>query len=149
MPVLWRRLGMLAGAAFFALTAPALAQMAAPMPPEAVACLCLKQSLDAAGADMAARQAPLDQVRADLQRLDAQLSADRAKMDVNDAQSVARFRQQLQERDAAFSRSTGDLFAAAQAATAQYNAIVADYNNQCAGRPLPPPPPGPLSCPMR
>ena len=30
---------------------------------------------------------------------------------------------------------------------AAYNDAVAAYNNQCAGRPMPPPPPGPLLCP--
>jgi hypothetical protein len=137
------------GAAFVALTVPALAQMPPPLPPEAMNCLCLKQSVDVANADMAAKTAALDSVRSDLNRLDAQLAEERGKVDVNDPQAVAQFRQQLQERDTAFRRSTGEVFAASQAATGHYNAAVADYNNQCAGRPLPPPPPGPLACPMR
>jgi hypothetical protein len=153
MPVLLPRLRALLCAAAVVLPAvPVAAQVPAlppPLPGDAVACLCLKQSLDEAGADMAAKSGALDAVRAQLQRIDTELAAARSGMDINDAQAVARFRQQLAERDAVFHRATGDTFAASQAATARYNAAVADYNNQCAGRPLPPPPPGPLSCPMR
>jgi hypothetical protein len=141
-----------AAALFVALASlPALAQMpppapAVPLPAEVAACYCLRQSMDAAQADMTAKNAALDAARADVQRLDAQLSAERARMNVNDEQHVARFRAQLQERDAAFARSTGEALAADQSAIARYNQVVADYNNQCAGRPLPPPPPGPLAC---
>jgi hypothetical protein len=59
---------------------------------------------------------------------------------------VAQFRQLLAQRDATFRQSNGGLIQASQAATANYNQAVANYNGQCAGRPLPPPPPGPLVC---
>jgi hypothetical protein len=153
MSVLSPRLGAFA-AALAVLAAPALAQMPPPppapaAPPDVFACLCLKQSLDAASADMTARQATLDQARADLNQLDGQLAAERAALNVNDERAVAKFRQELQQRDTVYHRSTGETLAAAQSATARYNVAVGDYNTQCAGRPLPPPPPGPLSCGMR
>jgi hypothetical protein len=129
------------------LTAPAWAQMPPPGPD--LACLCLKQSVDDAQTDMAAKNAELNAAQAQVNQLDAQLAAARAQENVNDPQSVAAFRQLLAQRDAAFKQSNGGLIAASQAATARYNQAVANYNNQCAGRPLPPPPPGPLSCPMR
>jgi hypothetical protein len=53
----------------------------------------------------------------------------------------------LEQRDAAAKRAGGPALADSQAATERYNNAVAAYNAQCGGRPLPPPPPGPLVCP--
>ena len=130
------------------LAAPAWAQMPAYSPggPD-FTCLCLQQSVADRRTDMTAKQGELNAAQSQLSQLDAQLTAARAHEDVNNPQSVAEFRQLLAQRDAAFKQSSGELIAATQAATAAYNQAVADYNNQCAGRPLPPPPPGPLSCP--
>jgi hypothetical protein len=136
----------------------ALAQTPPPYPPvppgmpvspgaPAPACLCLKQSVDASFAEMNARRGDLSAAQARLNDLDTQLAAARAREDVTNPQSVAEFRQLLGQRDAAFRQSSGDVMAASQAATARYNQAVVAYNNQCAGRPLPPPPPGPLACP--
>jgi hypothetical protein len=127
------------------LTAPAFAQ--APPPPGAV-CLCMKQSVDAANADMSAKNDALGAARAELDGLDQQLAAARAGVNVDNPQAVAQFRQLLEQRDAAARRAGGSALTDAQAASARYNDAVGAYNNQCAGRPLPPPPPGPLSCPM-
>jgi len=143
-------LGLGLGAAFcIALAVPAWAQTP-PYPPAAAPgfnCWCLKQSVDNTQADMTAKQGQLNAAQSQLQQLDTQLSTARAQVDVNNPQAVAQFRQLLAQRDAAFRQSNGDLIGAAQAATATYNQAVANYNNQCAGRPLPPPPPGPLACP--
>ena len=132
-----------------ALAVPAWAQMPPPPGGPDLTCLCLKQSVDDHYTDMNAKNGELNAAQAQLSQLDSQLAAARAHEDVNDPQSVAQFRQLLGQRDAAFRQSTGDLIAAAQAATGAYNQAVANYNNQCAGRQLPPPPPGPLLCPMR
>lgn len=131
-----------------ALASPAMAQTPGYPPggPD-VGCLCLKQSVDDSGAAMNAKQGELSAARSHLSQLDTQLAAARAHEDVNNPQSVAEFRQLLAQRDTAFRQSTGNIVDAARAATERYNQAVADYNNQCAGRPLPPPPPGPLTCP--
>jgi TolA-binding protein len=129
--------------ACLAVAAPATAQM--PPGPD-FTCLCLKQSVDDTHTDMQAKQGELDVAQSQLADLDRQLKAVRAQEDVNNPQSVAQFRQLLAQRDTAFKQTNGDLIAAAQAATAHYNQAVANYNNQCADRPLPPPPPGPLMC---
>jgi hypothetical protein len=128
-----------------ALTAPALAQI--PPPPGAV-CLCMQRSVDAANADMSAKNSALGAARAELDGIDQQLAAARAAVNVDNPQAVAQFRQLLEQRDTAAKRAGGSALTDAQAASARYNDAVAAYNNQCAGRPLPPPPPGPLSCPM-
>jgi hypothetical protein len=142
---------VLSVAACIALAAPALAQMPAYPPPPGgpMSCYCLQASVDAVGADYNAKQADLAAAQGQLSQLDQQLAAARAHEDVNNPQSVAEFRQLLAQRDAAFQRSTGDVATAAQATSTRYNQAVADYNNQCAGRPLPPPPAGPLVCPGR
>ena len=135
------RLGL--GALVCALLAtPALAQT----PPDP-ACLCLKQSVDDSFADMNAKQGAYTAAQAQVSQLDNQLAEARAHEDVTNPQSVAAFRQLLAQRDQAFRQSTGETLAGAQAATARYNDAVAAYNSRCAGRPLPPPPPGPLVCP--
>lgn len=126
-----------------ALATPAMAQM--PPGPD-FTCLCLKQSVDDGNTDMQAKQGELGAAQSHLADLDRQLNAARAQEDVNNPQSVAQFRQMLAQRDTAFKQTNGDLLAASQAATASYNQAVANYNNQCAGRPLPPLPPGPLVC---
>lgn len=136
-------LAVFACAALMAL--PASAQMSGPG--DAIACACLRATIDASNADMTAQNQALAAAQADLARLDQQLAAARGNVDVNNPQAVGQFKQLLAQRDAAFQHSTGGLAAAAQAATARYNAAVGDYNNACAGRPVPPPPPGPLSCP--
>jgi hypothetical protein len=137
------------GSAVFACAAlmalPASAQMSGPG--DAIACACLRATIDVSNAGMTAQNQALSAAQADLARLDQQLAAARGNVDVNNPQAVGQFKQLLAQRDAAFQHSTGGLVAAAQAATARHNAAVGDYNNACAGRPVPPPPPGPLSCP--
>jgi hypothetical protein len=142
MPVTPLRLGAFLFAALSLPAAPALAQM-----PPPGACYCLKQSVDNTNADMAARNAALADARAALDQLDQQLATLRAQVDVNNPQAVAQFKQLLEQRDAAAKRAGGATLADAQAAAARYNDAVATYNAQCGGRPLPPPPPGPLVCP--
>jgi hypothetical protein len=147
--VLW------AGVAAMAAISPALAQ-APPYPPppppylvapapalsgeagEIAACLCLRQAVDVLGADMAAKQRDRDAVNDELSRLDAEMQSARADMNVDDPASVARFRQLLERRDAAFRRSTGLVTGDLSSATSRYNARVNEYNTRCASRPRDP-----------
>jgi len=143
MPLLLPRSGAVVAVAFALFAAPALAQA-----PGAADCLCQKAAVDSANADMGAKNADLSAARAQLDQIDQQLAAMRAQVDVNNPQQVAQFRQLLGQRDAAARQASGPALSDAQAATARYNDAVNAYNAQCAGRPLPPPPPGPLNCPM-
>jgi hypothetical protein len=90
------------------------------------------------GADMAAKQRSRDEINGELSRLDAELQRARAGVDVNDPASVARFRQLLERRDAAFRRSTGLVTGDLSSATERYNARVNEYNLRCANRPRDP-----------
>jgi hypothetical protein len=136
------RRGAFLVAALSLLASPALAQM-----PPAAACYCLKQSVDNTNADMTAKNAALADARAALDQLDQQLATLRGQVDVNNPQSVAQFKQLLEQRDAAAKRAGGDPLTDAQTATGRYNDAVAAYTAQCGGRPLPPPPSTPNACP--
>ncbi|HEY8873232.1 MAG TPA: hypothetical protein VIM52_09405 [Stellaceae bacterium] len=135
--VLWAGV---AGVAAVAVASPVAAQAPPPSPEanEIAACLCLGQAVSALGADTTGRQRSYAAVQDELARLDAQLQSERAGIDVNNPQSVARFRQLLGQRDAAFQRSTslasGDLAGAVE----RYNARVNEYNARCADRPRDP-----------
>ena len=130
---------LVAGLALF-VTTPADAQ-APPASPEASAiahCLCLHRDLGALGADMAAKRRAYDQLQHELAAVDAELQRERATIDVNNPDAIARFRQQLLQRDALFERSTGPAASDLAAAVARYNATVGQYNAQCANRPRDP-----------
>src|SRR5712691_7491670 len=114
---------------------PAEAQM--PPPPEAseiAACLCLQQAVDALGADMNGKQQAYAASQSELAGIDAQMQSERARMDVNNPQSVAQFRQLLERRDAAFRRSTSLATGELHSVTERYNARVNEYNARCANR---------------
>jgi hypothetical protein len=151
----YRALGLLAGVAAVAASSPAVAQAPyypPPPPPYAAvpapalsgeagdiaACLCLQRAVGTLGADMAAKQRSRDAVSDELSRLDAQLQSARAGMDVNDPAAVARFRQLLEQRDAAFRRSTGLVTGDLSSVTGRYNQRVNEYNARCANRPRDP-----------
>jgi hypothetical protein len=130
------RVMLWAAAAVFALAAPALAQ--GPEAADVASCLCLKQAIDMLSADLAGQQGSYGSVQDELNRLDAQLAAARANMDVNNPAAVAQYRQLLERRDAAFRRSTGLVTGDLTSTTERYNARVGEYNARCAGRPRDP-----------
>ncbi len=131
----WAALVFAALAGFVA-TPAALAQ--SPEAADIAACLCLKQEIDALGADLAAHQRSYGSAQGELSRLDAEMQAARARIDVNNPQSVAQFRELLARRDAAFHRSTGLATGDIANATQRYNARVGEYNARCANRPRDP-----------
>ncbi|HEV2336647.1 MAG TPA: hypothetical protein VGS13_14180 [Stellaceae bacterium] len=134
----WYRAAVLwAGVAALVAASPAVAQAPPPggEPADIAACLCLGRAVDTLNADMTAQQRAYAAARDELTRFDAQLQSARAGMDVNDPASVARFRELLEKRDAAFRRSTGLVIGDLNRAIARYNARVNDYNARCANRP--------------
>ena len=138
-----KRMTLVGGAVLAAATGPAWAQ-APPLPETAPAaaqvrdCICLHRSYDAAAAELNAKNQELDQLRAELARLDAELAQERARLDVNNPEAVARFKQLLDRRDAAFRAANGPLVGEINAVTARYTARINDYNARCTGRPLDP-----------
>ena len=124
------------------LAASANAQMLPPAPPEVAAeigvCVCLREASERLGAQMSAAIQDRQRAQDELNRATADLEAERARMDVNNPQSVARFRQLVERRDDLFKQASGRATAEAQAATQRYNARVGEYNARCANRPMDP-----------
>jgi hypothetical protein len=123
------------GAAFMAaaLSSAARAQMSSD-PAEITACLCQQQGIATLSADMSSRTQALAGARQRVADLDAQLLQARQGMDVNNADSVARYKALLAQRDQAYQASIGPVVGDADQATARYNAHVNQYNTQCANR---------------
>jgi hypothetical protein len=111
---------------------------ASPQAAEIAGCLCLGRDIGVARADMAAKRRAYNEMRSDLTRLDQRLQRERAALDVNDPDAVARFRQMLQQRDALFRRSTGPEASELATAVSRYNATSNDYNARCANQPRDP-----------
>jgi hypothetical protein len=129
---LWRA-ALWGGVAAVAAVATLAAQVSPGMPEaaEIAHCLCLGQAVGTLSADLAAQQGSYAAVREELARLDSQMERERAGMDVNDPQSVAHFRQLLEQRDAAFRRSRGLVTGDLNRATERYNDRVNEYNAHC------------------
>ena|SRR5579872_4260869 len=128
-------------AAGLVMAVPALAQMAPAPPSEAAdiaSCLCLQQRVNTLGADRSGRQKAYREAQDDLARIDAELRSARSGMDVNNPEAVARFRQLVERRDAAFRRSSGLAGGELAGITERYNASVNEYNARCANRPRDP-----------
>ena len=125
--------GVLLGA-----VAPASAQVLVPPSAEAAdiaACLCLSQALSASGTAMTERQRSYEASRQEVADLDARLQNARTSVNVDNPNAVAQFRQLLDQRDAAYRRSSGTLFTQYQNAVALYNQRTSEYNARCADRP--------------
>jgi hypothetical protein len=135
-----RLAAVLAAGLLTAMASGAVAQVPPPGSEAAnvAACLCLKHEVDALSAETAAKQHELADLRAELGRIDSQLEAERTRMDVNNPESVARFRQLLQRRDELFQRSTNDVAPSAASTVERYNARIGEYNSGCANRPRDP-----------
>ncbi len=132
-----RARALLAAAGLLVLASPAWAQ--APIPPEAAAisaCLCMERDIASLSQAMQSQQQALAQANRELADLNAQLEAARPHVDVNNPESVARYKALLQRRDAAYRRSVGPIVPATDAAVRRYNAVVNQYNAQCANHPF-------------
>ena len=104
-------------------------------PGEIQACLCLQQAYTALAADMNAKKQAYDAANQQVSDLNAQLARERASVNVNNPDAVARVKALLERRDAA-ANSLQPAYTAASQATARYNARVNDYNARCANRPF-------------
>jgi len=113
----------------------ARAQVPVPAAPaEITACLCQQQGVAALSSDMSAKTQALAAIRQHLADLDSQLARARPNVDVNNPDSVGRYKALLERRDAAYRQSVGPVVADADQATSRYNALVNDYNGHCANR---------------
>jgi hypothetical protein len=126
---------LLAGLMAGAMVSPARAQVPVPVGPD---CICLRIAVDALGADLAAKRQAYEGMQNEIGQIDNQMQAERSRMDVNNPEAIARFRQILERRDALFRQSSGPVFGELSAATDHYGARVQEFNGRCAGRPMDP-----------
>jgi hypothetical protein len=132
----WR--AALLGSALIAIGGSAQAQVPLPNEPaEISACLCLQQASSALAARKDAKGQALAALDRQLADLDSQLASERPRVDVNNAESVSRYKALLTRRDAAFGQ-IGPAQSDAAQAVARYNASVDEYNRRCAGHPFDP-----------
>ena len=123
-------LGMLVCSPFGAATA----QIPIPNEPAEInACVCLQAASAALAGEKDAKAQALAAVDRQLADLNAQLAAEKPRVDVNSAASVSRYKALLERRDAVRGQ-IGPAQAAAAQAVERYNAIVDEYNRRCAGR---------------
>lgn len=128
-----------AGAVFVVMAGAGAAE--AQMPPSSetaaiTSCLCLQHAMATLSGEMKAKTGALDEIRHQLADLDAELAREKPKVDVDNPNSVARFKALLDRRDAAYSRSVGPVVSEAREAVTRYNQRVGEYNRDCANRPF-------------
>ena len=99
-------------------------------PAEINACVCLQAASAALAGDKDAKAQALAAVDRQLADLNAQMAAEKPRVDVNSAASVSSYKVLLQRRDAAFGQIAPAQAAAAQAVE-RYNATVDEYNRRC------------------
>jgi hypothetical protein len=114
---------------------PAAAQMSS-NPAEINACLCLEQAVETMSQSMNDKTQALAAVRQHLADLNAELARARPLVDVNNPSSVDRYKALLDRRDAAYRESIGPVVSEADRAVARYNALVSQYDGQCANHPF-------------
>jgi hypothetical protein len=128
----------LLGSALIAIGGSAKAQVPLPNEPaEISACLCIQQASSALAAQKDAKGQALASFNQQLADLDSQLASERARVDVNNAASVSRYKALLERRDAAF-QQIGPAQSDAAQAVSRYNVSVDEYNRRCAGHPFDP-----------
>jgi hypothetical protein len=104
-------------------------------PAEINACLCLEQAAAALLSEKDAKAQALSAADKQLADLDAQLASEKPQVNVNNPESVSRYKALLERRDGAYRQISPAQSVSAQA-TARYNASVDEYNRRCAGRPF-------------
>jgi len=111
----------------------AKAQIPPPVPNEAAeinACVCLHAASAALAGEKDAKAQALAAADRQLADLNAQLAAEKPRVDVSSPASVSRYKVLLEARDAAH-RQIGPAQAAAAQAVERYNATVDEYNRRC------------------
>jgi hypothetical protein len=104
-------------------------------PAEINACVCLQVASAALAGEKDAKAQALGAVDRQLADLNAQMAAEKPRVDVNSPASVSSYKVLLERRDATRAQLSPAQAAAAQAVD-RYNASVDEYNRRCAGRPF-------------
>jgi hypothetical protein len=103
-------------------------------PDQVRACLCAEHSLAQQSDALSKRRAAYEQMKQELTALDTRVLTERPKVNVNDPNAVAAFRQLLEKRDVTQRNFAGDQTTQLDQAVGQYNQGVADFNRDCASK---------------
>src|SRR5262249_29371968 len=99
------------------------------------ACVCLQAASAALAGEKDAKGQALAAVDRQLADLNARLDVEKPRVDVNNPDSVSRYKVLLQQRDTAREQTRPPKQAGERGAD-RYNAGVDKYNRRCAGRPF-------------
>jgi len=105
-------------------------------PAEINACLCLERQVETMSQSMNSKTQSLAAARQRLADLNAELARARPLVDVNDPNSVDRYKALLDRRDAAYRESIGPVVSEADQSVARYNALANQYDSECANHPF-------------
>ncbi len=114
--------------------APGRAQEVIQSQGEIAACLCQEQSVGDLKGQMEAQKHSFDGAKTDYDQLQAQVEAERPKVNRDDIASINAFKQLLDRRDAAERRYEEEATARYADAVRRYNAAVESYNGSCGGK---------------
>ena len=101
-------------------------------PRDIAACLCQDQSVTQLRAEVERQRQAYDAAKANYEGLSAQAEAQRGQVDVNNANSIAAYRQLLERRDAAEYHFKVEVAPPYAETVAGYNKAVQAYNSGCA-----------------
>jgi hypothetical protein len=128
-------LGVLAAGAGFCQSGLAAAQGQLLTAPEEVrSCLCLQQVVAKESAALAEQDKAYEARRREVEALDAEVTARRPQVDVNNSVAVAAFRTLLERRDAAQQSFAEQTVPAYAAVVERYNTRVNAFNQACGGK---------------
>lgn len=116
------------------MTISAQAQIVLHSPGEISACLCQQQSVAALNNQVAQSRQAYDQSRKALETLEAEVSAQRSKIDVYDFDQVRAFAQLLDRRDKAAANLEGQVMPSYADVVARYDGAVTRFNASCGGK---------------
>jgi hypothetical protein len=125
--------GITALASIAASTASSAQQQVLRAPDQIRACLCTQQSLAHQASQLAVQRQDYEDQRRQVEKLDADVASQRPQVQVNDASSVAAFRQLLERRDAAQQNFANTVEPQYAALVAAYDQRVAAFNRSCSG----------------
>ena len=123
--------GFVALASIAATAAGSAQQQVLREPAQIRTCLCLQQSLSHQASDLATRRQDYEAQRRQVDGLNAEVESQRPTVQVNDASSVAAFRQLLERRDAAQQNFANTVEPQYAALVEAYNQRVAAFNQTC------------------
>jgi len=103
-------------------------------PRDIAACLCMNQNVGQLRGDVDRQRQDYDAAKANYERLSAQAESQRGQVNVNDSNSIAAFRQLLEQRDTAEYHYQVEVEPGYAAIVARYNQAVEGYNSSCASK---------------